>query len=260
VSPGREARRGGLMERIRRVHHPTVPGTGSVIVLDPDETHHVVRVLRLRSGDRLSVFDGRGREWEAVLLSADGPGATVRATSELTGRVDPVLPVTLFQALSRPERMEFLIQKGTEVGLAAIRPFTAHRSEAGDPSSDRLRRYRRVALEAAKQSGRRSIPEVADPIAALPAPPDGVRAFLLDGGAGSRPLAEHAGHPRPAAVWLAVGPEGGFEPDEAAALEGSGWRRVRLGPRTLRTETAGIVAAALVLHVWDDLGPPLGDG
>jgi 16S rRNA (uracil1498-N3)-methyltransferase len=248
------------MERIRRVHHADVPGSGSVIVLDPDETHHVVRVLRLRPGDPLSVFDGRGREWEAVLLSIDRPGATVRTASELQGRVDPVLPVTLFQALCRPERMEFLIQKGTEIGLAAIRPFPAHRSEAGNPSEDRLRRYRRVALEAAKQSGRRSIPEVADPIAAVPPPPEGVRALLLDAGPGSRPLAEHAGPPRPAAVWLAVGPEGGFEPDEAESIEASGWGRVRLGPRTLRTETAGVVAAALVLHAWDDLGPPFRAG
>jgi 16S rRNA (uracil1498-N3)-methyltransferase len=242
------------MERIRRVHHSDVPGTGSVIVLDPEETHHAVRVLRLRPGDPLSVFDGKGREWEAVLLSADRASAAVRTVSELPGRVDPVLAVTLFQALCRPERMEWLIQKGTEVGLAAIRPFSARRSEAGDPSGGRLRRYRRVALEAAKQSGRRAVPEVAEPVVAVPPPPEGTRALLLDAGPGARPLAEWIAAPEPAEVWLAVGPEGGFEPEEAASLEASGWRRASIGPRTLRTETAGVVAAALVLYAWGDLG------
>lgn len=243
-----------MTERVRRVHHPGVAGSGTEVVLDPEETHHATHVLRLRPGDPVSVFDGKGREWGAVLLAVGRAGATVRIASELPGRADPVLGVTLFQAVCRPERMEWVIQKGTEVGIDAIRPFLAGRSEAGSPSGERLRRYLRVALEAAKQCGRRSVPVVAEPIEAVPPPPEGACALLLDAGPGSRPLGEYISAPRPAEVWLAVGPEGGFEAEETAFLVASGWHRASLGPRTLRTETAGVVAAALVLHAWDDLG------
>jgi 16S rRNA (uracil1498-N3)-methyltransferase len=242
------------MERIRRVHHPDVPGACSVITLDPDETHHAIRVLRLRPGDPISVFDGKGREWDAVLLSSSRSGATIRTEAERRGRVDPVLPVTLFQAICRPERMEWLIQKGTEVGLTEIRPFVALRSEVDAPSEERLRRYRRVALEAAKQCGRRIVPVVAEPVRTLPPPPPETRGLLLSLGPGARPLAERVVGPAPGAAWIAVGPEGGFEPKEAETLEASGWISTDLGPRTLRTETAGVIAAALVLHAWDDLG------
>ncbi len=242
------------MERGRRVHCPNVAGEGAELVLDLEETHHAIRVLRLRPGDPVSVFDGRGREWEAVLVSSDRGGAAVRTGAELTERIDPTLPVTLFQGLCRPERMEWAIQKGTEVGLHAIRPFAARRSEVEAPSAERLRRYRRVALEAAKQSGRRFVPDVAEPLPGLPLPPSGILALLLDGGPEARPMVERLARQRPLSVWIAVGPEGGFEPGEAAALDAGGWRLTGLGPRTLRTETAGVVAAALVLNAWDDFG------
>jgi 16S rRNA (uracil1498-N3)-methyltransferase len=243
------------MERIARVHHEAVAGEGAVIVLDPEETHHVLRVLRVRPGDRVFVFDGKGREWEGVLVSAGRSGAEVRTIAEISGRVDPVLEVVLYQALCRPERMEWLIQKGTEVGLAAIRPFAARRSEVPAPSAERMKRFGRVALEAAKQSGRRVVPAVAEPVDTVPPPPDGTCALRLDTAPGARPLGEHLAGPKPGAVWLLVGPEGGFDPDEAEAFEAAGWLAAGLGPRTLRTETAGAIAAALVLHAWDDLGP-----
>jgi 16S rRNA (uracil1498-N3)-methyltransferase len=242
------------MERGRRVYHPTVAGEGAEIVLDLEETHHAIRVLRLRPGDPVSVFDGRGREWEAVLVSSDRGGAAIRTGAEMTDLIDPTLPVTLFQGLCRPERMEWVIQKGTEVGLHAIRPFAARRSEVDAPSAERLRRYRRVALEAAKQSGRRFVPDVSEPLSGLPLPPSGVLALLLDGGPEATPMVERLARQRPESVWLAVGPEGGFEPAEVAALVTGGWWLTGLGPRTLRTETAGVAAAALVLHAWDDFG------
>ncbi len=242
------------MERIARVRHETVHGVGATILLDPEESHHVARVLRLRPGDPLAVFDGRGREWQAVLVAVDRAGATVRTISETPGRVDPALEVVLFQALCRPERMEWLVQKGTEVGLAAIRPFAARRSDVPRPSAERLKRYRRVALEAAKQCGRRVVPEIAEPVDAVPSPPPATAALLLHTGPGVLPLAVHLAMPRPATVWLLVGPEGGLDLEEAQDLEESGWRPTGLGPRTLRTETAGPIAAALVLHAWDDLG------
>lgn len=242
------------MDRRRRAHVPVVPDEGALAVLGDDEAHHVARVLRLGPGDPVSVFDGRGREWDAVVVSVDRQGAVVRIGAELDGRVDPTLPIDLFQALCRPERMDWVVQKGTEVGVVAVHPFRASRSSLESVSPERVRRWARIALEAAKQSGRRVVPTVSEPIAFLPVPPAETCALLLDASEGTPPLGERLAGARPPAVWIAVGPEGGFEDEELRRLEERGWRRASLGPRVLRTETAGVVASALVLHVWDDLG------
>ncbi len=240
------------MERIARVHQPDVPGPGREVDLDPEETHHLTRVLRLGPGDAISVFDGRGGEWEAVILSARAGAARVRIGRELAGSVEAGLEVILFQGLSRSEKMEWAIQKGTEIGVAEVRPFAAIRSQTATPSPARLARWRRVALEACKQSGRRRIPRVADPVPSLPTPPSGVLALLPDPGA--PPLRSRLGGVRAETVWVAVGPEGGFTPDEVGAAVSTGWVRCGLGPRVLRTETAGMIACALVLSAWGDLG------
>jgi len=250
--------------RVRRVHHTGAPDSENGVVLDRDESKHVVRVLRLGPGDAVSVFDGRGREWEGVLESVDGQEVHVRLGRELTRPVDPTLEVVLFQALCRPDRMEWAIQKATEVGVAEIRPIRSERVETREPGSERLERWRRIALEACKQSGRRRVPPVEQPGELPPAPPAGILALVLGSGPDSLPIREYTLAARPDVVWLAVGPEGGFSEEDRSILEGRGWREAGLGPRTLRTETAGVVAAALVLHAWDDLGsdpaPPATSG
>jgi 16S rRNA (uracil1498-N3)-methyltransferase len=242
------------MGRVRRVCHSGAPGPDKRVVLDPDESKHVVRVLRLHPGDAVSVFDGRGREWEGVLESVRGREVRVDLGGELMRPVEPTLEVVLFQALCRPDRMEWAIQKATEVGIAEIRPIRSERVEAREPGAARLERWRRIALEACKQSGRRRVPPVEPPGGLPPEPPDGVLGLVLGSGPDSVPLREYTLASRPDAVWLAVGPEGGFSEEDRSILKKPDWQEASLGPRTLRTETAGVVAATLVLHAWGDLG------
>lgn len=242
------------MARGWRAHHPRpLDAADGVVVLEVDEAHHIRRVLRLRAGDALQVFDGRGREWEATLTECDNRRVAARLGQELSDRVEPDLPVLLFQGMCRPERMEWVIQKATECGVAGIRLVSAELGAGVRVTGARLGRWRRVALEAAKQSGRRRVPEVT-PVDSMPVPEAGALALLLDPEDGGLPLAGALAAPRPQAVWVGVGPEKGFTPDEVRDAVAAGWRRTSLGPRTLRTETAGVVAAAILLHHWGDLG------
>lgn len=240
--------------RVRRIHHPDVPGPGTTIHPSREEVHHLAKVLRVRAGDRITVFDGAGGEWHATVVSLQRGAADVEIGDRMEGRTDPVLPVHLYQGLCRHDRMDWIAQKGTEVGIRSLIPMISSRVEGGKIPPSRIARWRRVALEACKQSGRRTVPRIEEPAGPPGAPPSGTTALVLDPGSGAVPFGEALRGDRPEAVFLAVGPEGGFDPAEIGRFRDSGWTCVHLGPRTLRTETAGVVAAALVLHVWDDLG------
>jgi len=243
------------MARLWRAYHPGLPGeAGAEVELLREEAHHVGRVLRLGPGERLSVFDGAGREWDAVILSSSPARVVVRLERERAEAVEAALEVRLFQGLCRPERMDWLVQKATEIGVAAIHPVATARSEAARTADRRLERWRRIAIEAAKQSGRRRIPDVA-PCDDLPAAErGGAPALLLNPGPASRPLGGLLRERPPGEVRIAAGPESGFSDEEIERWRASGWRLASLGPRTLRAETAGVVAVALILHVWGDLG------
>ena len=235
-----------------RVHHPDLPRESEALLrLDRAESHHAWRVLRLRPGDRIDVFDGAGRERGGVIEGGGPQELLVRLGPEITDAVEAPLPVVVFQAAARPERVDWVVQKATELGVSELRPLGT--PSGGRGAADRLARWRRIALEACKQCGRRRVPRI-EPAAELPEPPEGVLALLLDERVDAPPLGALLGGPPPAAVWLAVGPESGFSDDEVQRAGSRGWRRAGLGPRTLRTETAGPVAAAIVLHRWGDLG------
>src|SRR6185503_581513 len=150
------------MSRHLRAYHPEVPGPGSRVILDEDESHHVTRVLRLAAGDELGLFDGRGGEWTSVVETPSRSATVLRVGALRTDVVEPGLDVVLFQALCRHERLEWAIQKATEIGIAQLHVVGTERSDAPPPSPERLARWRRVAREAAKQSGRRRIPDVHD--------------------------------------------------------------------------------------------------
>lgn len=231
---------------------PSPQGDGTVRLPD-DEAHHVRRVLRLRPGDDLSLFDGAGGEWSATLTRVGPDGVWARRGDPVAGRVDCSVAVSLYQGWCEPARLEWLLQKGTELGLAAIHPVGS--GSGGRPPSDRRRRrWRRIAVEAAKQCGRRSLPRI-EPVGEPPGSPDtGILALLLHAGPRSTPLAERLADAAPRGVWIAVGPAGGWEADTVERLSAAGWLPCSLGPRTLRAETAGIAAATVVLHRLGDLG------
>ena len=233
---------------MRRVFSRTPLTPGASVALDPEEAHHVSRVLRLRAGDDVAVFDGSGGEWDAKIEAVEKTMVRIRVGAPLLGSPEPPIDVAVYQALVRPERLEWVFQKGTEVGVSSFGLFTAERSEAPAPSPSRMERYERIVLESAKQSGRRTIPTIA--LGELPQSAEIGRRFLLDTSSGAEPFAIALSRDRATRVGIAIGPEGGFTADELARP----WERVSLGPRILRTETAGVVAAAIVLHAWGDLG------
>jgi 16S rRNA (uracil1498-N3)-methyltransferase len=251
------------MRRLWRVHHPELPGTaGASFELGPDEAHHVRRVLRLAPGEHVSVFDGAGSEWRAVIEASERKHVRLRLERPEPGAVEPALEVVLYQALCRPDRMDWLLQKVTEVGVFAVFAFATARTGAQRLTDHRLARWRRVTIEACKQSGRRRVPRVEIADGLPPSPPPGTLGVLLDPDPGVPPLGEFCAGQPPAAggVWIAVGPEGGFESREVASWTRGGWRAAGLGPRTLRADTAGVVAASIVLHQWGDLGAPTPSG
>lgn len=241
-----------VSDRIRRAFLAATPKPGERAVLNPDESHHVARVLRLKTGDGLAVFDGQGGEWDATIEEASRDRVVVTIGAARDGEVEPKIRVTLFQAIVRPEKVEWVIEKGTEIGVAAFRLVAAERGDVPPPSPARLSRYGRIVLEACKQSGRRRVPSLA--VGELPAQPPETLAIVLSPAPGTEPLGAVLNGPAAGEVWLAVGPEGGFTDAEIASLVASGWKCASLGPRTLRTETAGCIAAAIVLHAWGDLG------
>lgn len=242
-----------MTDRVRRVFHPGGGIEGERIVLDAEESHHLLRVLRARDGDPVEVFDGRGAAWSGTVEGSAGGAAILRVGAAIGGRTDPDFAVVIHQALCRPEKLEWVLQKGTEIGVAAFDLLAAARADAAAPSATRIDRYRRVLVEACKQSGRRRVPSLSGP-SPIPGPPGpGASGVVLDLDARAAPLAAILEGPRPVALHLAVGPEGGFTREEVDVMEATGWRAAGLGPRTLRTETAGVIAAALALHRWADL-------
>jgi len=244
------------MARLWRLYHPDLPGKpGSVVVVAADESRHARKVLRLREGEPVAVFDGNGHEWIARISGHEGDCVTLLLEEPIS---DPVveapLEVVLYQALLRPERMDWVVQKATEIGVRTLHPFLPQRAESYRLGQERLRRWHRIAVESSKQCGRRMLPRI-EPLTKLPAPEGaGTLALLLHPAEPSRSLAAVCTASPPSALWLAVGPQGGFTPEEAGEFAAVGWIPTALGPRVLRADTAGVVAASILLHRWADLG------
>lgn len=248
------------MGRLWRLFHEALPAeTGAELSLSREESHHARRVLRLRAGDAVCLFDGRGLDWEGRLARIEGDEVRVVLTRPAPPSVDPALRLELHQGLCRADRMEWIVQKGTELGLAKVHCHPTRRADLRQAGPKLLGRWRRIAIEAAKQSGRSFIPEIVEGARALPEACDGVPSWIatLDGEAPG--LGQACVEVRPIShARLAVGPESGFDPDEVDAACASGWRRVRLGPRTLRAETAAIAATTMVLAFLGEMerSPP----
>ena len=217
------------------------------IAFSAREAHHIARVLRLRPGERLIVFDG-SREADAELLRVDGPTVAARRVSPARPTRRPV-EIALLQAVARGPKMDLVIRMTTEIGIAAIHPVLTARAVAG-PGAARSARWQRIAEQAARQSGRGDVPTIHAPVpldialAAL----GPVDLFIVPWEAETRPIGEViAGRPFATAA-VFIGPEGGLTPEEIAAAREAGGLTVSLGPLILRTETAGLVSAAMLLY------------
>lgn len=242
--------------RLTRSHVAMPLAVGSEVVLPEDATAHLVRVLRLQPGDACVLFNGDGHDYEARIVAAGKREA--RADVLSARRVDNEAPlrVTLLQGIARGEKMDWILQKATELGVTRILPVDSERSEVKlDPAraQKRLAHWREVVVAACEQSGRAVVPDVLPPQALAQAAPlrEG-RGLLLDP-QGAASLATLDGQPFDACT-LAIGPEGGWSPRDRGQLDAAGYEGVRLGPRILRTETAGIAAIAALQALRGDLG------
>ncbi len=237
---------------MRRLLVPDLPPSGTAVVRG-DEAHHLARVLRARVGESFALFDGRGREVVAVVESVGGSGVTLR----IAGERDParaLRAVTLATAVPRGERMEWLVEKCTEAGVARVLPVAAARSVRDRASANVLRRWRRAAAEAAKQCGRADLPEIDEPrpLAEVLAATSAAARLVARPGAAAALADVLRGR---ADVALFVGPEGGFEPSEEAQLAAAGAHAFSLGPFVLRIETAALVAVHAAASVADGTPP-----
>jgi 16S rRNA (uracil1498-N3)-methyltransferase len=222
----------------------------SQVRLTPEQTRYLTLVLRLRAGDELELFDGEGGRYPAQLES--GEILRVGARLEAEARA---LEVVLAQALAKGEKMDLIVQKATELGVARIVPLVAERSVvklSAERGASRTERFRRIAQEAARQCGRADVPLIDEPqqLEPLLAATDCL-CLVLDPAERLRLSAAARGVSR---LLLAIGPEGGFSPAELALAQRSGALTVGLGPLVLRTETAGLAALSVLQHLHGALG------
>ena len=243
-----------------RFHSTEVRTPGQDLTLTGEEFHHLRNVLRLQVGDSLSLFDGSGRGFAASLLEMDRQRAILRVGEEELPSPESPLELHLAVALAKGEKLDLMVQKGTELGIFAFHPLVTHRADLkldSQRAESRLNRWSRVALEACKQSGRTRIPRILPPVILtsflereLPA-----HRLLLDPGGQPASLVLQGEAFRGATSLLAaVGPEGGWSPEELQLLQQRGFHGISLGPRILRAETAAIIAAGMLQFCAGDLG------
>jgi 16S rRNA (uracil1498-N3)-methyltransferase len=230
--------------------------TGVSVTLDGDAAGHVLRVLRLRTGDSLVVFDGSGTDYDGEVTGLGRDEVNVRVGAGRPVGGESPLAVTLLQAVCRGPRMDTVIQKATELGVTRIQPLLTGRSVVRldeEQAGRKQEHWRRVAIAAAEQSGRSRIPQLLEARKLEDALPGtaglATRLLLHPRGASLRalgPLSSPAG--------LLVGPEGGLAEEESRMAADFGFTAVRLGPRVLRTETAPLAALAVLQFLAGDLG------
>lgn len=239
---------------LRRIYSDQPLQTGAAVTLRADAANHVLRVLRLRRGDTLVLFDGSGSDYAGEITALGRDSVTMAVGTGHPVENESPLAVTLVQGVCRGARMDTVVQKATELGVARIRPVLTARSvvKLDEARGDRRQaHWQRVAVAAAEQSGRSRVPVVEEPVtfaAALPVLAGYAVRLLLD--PQGEPLRALSLAREPLA--LLIGPEGGLSPDELRLARDDGFRPVRLGPRILRTETAPLAALAVLQFLAGD--------
>lgn len=242
--------------RLTRVHVTGPLTAGHRHTIDGDAANHIARVLRLRQGDPLTLFDGGGGEYAARIEEFRKGAVIVSVDEQLPVARESPLPITLAQGVSRGERMDWVVQKATELGVTRITPVLTERSvvrlDAKQAERKRLH-WQAIAVAACEQSGRDRVPGVDVPLILAEfvgkADPRATRVLLSPTGSqrvADLPRAEGG-------IVVLIGPEGGLSEAEQRAALAAGFVAVRLGPRVLRTETAAVAALTLLQHRFGDL-------
>jgi 16S rRNA (uracil1498-N3)-methyltransferase len=235
---------------------------GDAVVLPEGAYHHLVVVLRRVRDDRVTLFNGRGGEYGVTIDSMARRSVTVRVREFRNVERESPLSITLAQAVSKGERMDYTIQKAVELGVSAIQPLVTDHVVVRlntERWERKLEHWQSVVVSACEQSGRNRVPKIApvldlrDWLNALPA--NALKLVLAPGAPPAGKLKR-----REEAVLLLVGPEGGFSDMELKLADLSGFVGLALGPRVLRTETAGMAALTMMQSLWGDLGSALNNG
>jgi len=225
-------------------------------ILAGDEARHLAQVLRLKRGDTITVFDGRGRRAEADVLNASRHEVTLQLHESST--VPPPLPaITLAQAIPKGKTMDLIVQKAVELGVASIQPLIT-KNTVVQPDEGKSDKWRRTAMEACKQCGQDTLPQIADPLpfdlwlkSGAGVPPAAHHLKIIASLApGAAPLREllHAHSDHPCAATLLVGPEGDFTPQETASALDAGFLPASLGEIVLRVETATLFCLSVLKY------------
>jgi 16S rRNA (uracil1498-N3)-methyltransferase len=242
--------------RTTRIHVDHPLSLATEVALPQQAAEHVARVLRMNAGDMLTVFNGDGYDYAATLLSVGKRDVTVRIEDREPVNNESPLRLTLAQGVARGEKMDLIVQKATELGVARIVPLFTERSEVkldAARAEKRLLHWRAVASSACEQSGRVRVPEIV-PAQALQ---DWLKNLAGDGAQRLALLPEGTLQARElrfgdSGGLLVVGPEGGLGDRDVSALQEAGFQGLRLGPRILRTETAGLAALAALQALHGD--------
>lgn len=243
-----------------RFYSPVPLSADSSIDLSENAARHACRVLRLRAGDDLTLFDGAGGEYTARIAAVARERVSVEVLQWRDVECEAPIQLTLVQALQAGEKMDMTMQKAVELGVARIVPVASRRSVVrldGERALRRLEHWRGVVASACEQCGRNRVPEVAalgglDRWLGAPAGRGVLRLMLVPGAA--QTLNDLAIPAPGGEVELLIGAEGGLAPEEVALAAAAGYQGVRLGPRILRTETAGLAALAAIQCLWGDFG------
>ena len=236
-----------------RIHCNLRLGPGAQFALAPEAAQHVGKALRLKAGDAIAVFDGRGGEYDATIQRIEKDRVEVKVGAWRDVDVESRVRVGLAHGLPEADKMDWVIQKAVELGVAWIQPLVCDRSVvrlSGERAARREAHWRRVAVSACEQSGRNRVPEVRPTLGfqSWIATPSSLARWMLAPGA--EPIARHA--PPAAPFELLVGPEGGLSERERDLALSRGCEPVSLGPRVLRTETAPLAALAAIHALWGD--------
>lgn len=242
--------------RTIRIHVDLPLAAGTEVTLPAQAAEHVAHVLRLGVGDAVTLFNGNGCNYVATILAAGKRVTTLVVSSKLAAANESALTLTLAQAVVRGEKMDWIVQKATELGVVRIIPILTERTQVRTNSvraHKRLEHWRAVAVSACEQSGRARVPEVVAPLTLrewltrLPADPGLLLALCPESPARARDLR----FAKPCGI-LVVGPEGGLGDRDRSELADAGFTSLSLGPRILRTETAGLAALAALQAVHGD--------
>ena len=240
--------------RTARIYTTHKLHSNTLVVLEPEPSRHLARVLRLGVGDSLTLFDGRGGEYPGSITAVDKKNVQVITGAHLQYECESPLNIHLGIAISRGERMDWIVQKSTELGINSLTPLSTKHTGvklAGDRADKKIHHWQQIAISACEQSGRAQLPSInriqhlSEWIQTIKA----TRKFVLH----HRSTALLNSKDDVSSACLLIGPEGGLSEDEIALAEHYHFDALQLGPRILRTETAPLAAISILQHHWGDM-------